>query len=360
MIIKSLEIKDFRSIESLKLGEFGNINLILGNNNVGKTTILESIFLLTGMSNPVLLLNIDSFRGLAHNDPEDFRFFFRDLDYSNRPQISGTLYNKDTRSLKITPDLKIQGANQSSTASASNQILDGSMIADSVSFEFSQKAYHSREENYKATLKFVNGAHQSIPPNKAYSEKLYGIFMGAGYHQSPDLGKRLDKLIIEKRKDEVVLGLKLLNPRIQDISIGAGGIINLDLNGISRLIPSNLLGSGTNRLISYLIDICSIRNGILTIDEIENGFHYSVLPSIWNLLIKSAKLYNVQLFISTHNVEILKALSSCLNSDNQLFNDDGDRLVVFKLFSDKDNKLNSTRFTASQFQHAIDSEIEVR
>lgn len=360
MIIKSLSIKNFRCVENLELGDFGNINLILGNNNIGKTTILESIFLLVGISNPILLLNIDNFRGLNHNDSEDFRFFFRDLDYNNKPELSAVLFNKESRGLRIIPELRIQGTNTIISSSGTNQSPDNSMVADSLTFDFSLKAPHSREEKYKSTLRLVNGAFENIPP-KSYTEKLYGIFMGAGYHQNPDLHKRLDKLLTEKRKDEIISGLKLLNPRIRDISLGSNGIILLDLEGISRLIPSNLLGSGTNRLISFLVYIHSIKNGIFIIDEIENGFHFSVMPSIWNLLIRASKLYNVQLFISTHNIEILRALSNCFAGHNTLFGEEFlKEVVAFKFFIDKDNRINSTRFTSSQFQHAIDAEIEVR
>jgi AAA15 family ATPase/GTPase len=359
MIIQSLSVKNFRCVEDIELKEFRRVNVILGNNNVGKTTLLESIFLLTGMSNSILLLTIDSFRGLTHNNSEDFRFFFRGLDYNNKPEITGTLFNKNIRSLKITPELRIPGGSKIVSTSGTNLSSDNSVIADSLALEFSLKAPHSREEKHKATLRFDNGAFEPVLP-KSYKEKLYGIFIGSGYHQSPDLHKRLDTLITEKRKDEIIPGLQLLNPKIKDISLGTGGVINLDVEGISRLIPSNLFGSGTNRLISFLINISSIKNGVCMLDEIENGFHFSVMPSIWKLLIKASQLYNVQLFVSTHNVEILKALSNCVAKNDSLFNEQEDNLVVYKLFTDKNNKLNSSRFSSSQFQHAIESDVEIR
>ncbi|WP_462136871.1 AAA family ATPase, partial [Candidatus Mycalebacterium sp.] len=47
---KSIKIENFRGIESLKIDNLERINLFVGKNNCGKTTILESIYLLSGMS----------------------------------------------------------------------------------------------------------------------------------------------------------------------------------------------------------------------------------------------------------------------------------------------------------------------
>lgn len=41
---KSIKIKDYRGIKKIELLDFTNINLFVGNNGVGKTTILEALF----------------------------------------------------------------------------------------------------------------------------------------------------------------------------------------------------------------------------------------------------------------------------------------------------------------------------
>ena len=65
MKIKNIEIKQFRGLPGLSLDNFGSINLLLGNNNCGKTTVLEALFLMIGISNPQLSLSINSFRDFA-------------------------------------------------------------------------------------------------------------------------------------------------------------------------------------------------------------------------------------------------------------------------------------------------------
>jgi AAA15 family ATPase/GTPase len=52
-----------------------------------------------------------------------------------------------------------------------------------------------------------------------------------------------------------------------------------------------------------------MKNGILLIDEIENGFHFSSLKVLWKALLKTSKAYDVQIFATTHSYECIAALS---------------------------------------------------
>lgn len=50
--IKNLRITNFRGIEHLDIDDFSRVNVFLGQNNSSKTTVLEAIAMLMGMSNP--------------------------------------------------------------------------------------------------------------------------------------------------------------------------------------------------------------------------------------------------------------------------------------------------------------------
>ena len=70
----SFEIEKFKSINSLKIENLSRINLFFGRNNCGKTTLLEAIFLLSGISNPELFRRCNSFR--SFNQITDLSYFF--------------------------------------------------------------------------------------------------------------------------------------------------------------------------------------------------------------------------------------------------------------------------------------------
>ncbi|MCD6146065.1 MAG: AAA family ATPase [Methanosarcinales archaeon] len=73
---KKLTINGFRGIKHLEVDDFRQVNLFVGKNNCGKTTILESLFLLTGPTNPQLPLKINGFRDFNIIDENAWRVFF--------------------------------------------------------------------------------------------------------------------------------------------------------------------------------------------------------------------------------------------------------------------------------------------
>ena len=72
-MFSSLSLDRFRGFQKLRVEPLDRINLFLGKNNVGKTALLEAVFLLVGPTNPELPLSISGFRGIeqARHDPED-------------------------------------------------------------------------------------------------------------------------------------------------------------------------------------------------------------------------------------------------------------------------------------------------
>lgn len=62
---KSFKVKNFRCFEDLELENIQRVNLIAGLNNVGKTALLEALFLHAGGANPSATINLNILRGLG-------------------------------------------------------------------------------------------------------------------------------------------------------------------------------------------------------------------------------------------------------------------------------------------------------
>ncbi|MGB5989192.1 MAG: AAA family ATPase [Marinifilaceae bacterium] len=75
-ILNSIQIKNFRGFDNLDIDGFSQINLFIGRNNSGKSSVLEAIFLLMGMSNPILSNNINRMRGLNIKTAEELKYLF--------------------------------------------------------------------------------------------------------------------------------------------------------------------------------------------------------------------------------------------------------------------------------------------
>jgi AAA15 family ATPase/GTPase len=72
------------------------------------------------------------------------------------------------------------------------------------------------------------------------------------------------------------------------------------------------LGSAAQRIIGLGTALCLSSEGVLFVDEIENSLHWSILPNVWEFLLRSAELLNVQLFITTHSIECIRAFYKAL------------------------------------------------
>jgi AAA15 family ATPase/GTPase len=113
------------------------------------------------------------------------------------------------------------------------------------------------------------------------------------------------------------------------------------------------MGDGIRRLLSIIAIISDCQNGILLVDEIENGFHYSSLEILWRAILKTAELYNVQLFITTHSQECIAALSS-VYSKNQ---DDNIRLYRIEK---TENSHKVFKYSPEMITAGMESNYEVR
>ena len=71
-----LAIRGFRGLSALKLDGLGTINILLGANDVGKTSVLEAVFLLTGLAEPKLSVRLQNWRNYLVNEIDDFSSIF--------------------------------------------------------------------------------------------------------------------------------------------------------------------------------------------------------------------------------------------------------------------------------------------
>ena len=100
------------------------------------------------------------------------------------------------------------------------------------------------------------------------------------------------------------------------------------------------------------------RNGILLIDEIDNGLHYSSMPILWKAIIESAKIYNVQVFATTHNIESLRALNDVLASDEYHGIQEVFRSYTIRRGESGKHKVILAKYP--QFNHIINQDLELR
>ncbi|MEG1905383.1 MAG: AAA family ATPase, partial [Bacteroidales bacterium] len=166
----------------------------------------------------------------------------------------------------------------------------------------------------------------------------------------------LKDIIADKKENLIIEVLRNIDSRVKDIVL-IDDTIMVDI-GLESRVPVNMMGDGMRKILAILVSIIKCENGILFIDEIDNGLHYTSMQTLWASVIRSAKTFNVQLFISTHNIDSLKALQQIFEKEE--FKTEQQNMAAFKLIRMQNDELKSVAYDFTKFEYAIHQEIEMR
>ena len=345
----SLAFSNFRSIDLLKIENLSTINLFFGKNNCGKTTVLESIFLLSGMNNPDLFRRCNIFRSYKHI--KDFRFFFHNLNTNNTIVLKSSgdtsIYNRKSE-ISFSEELVKKVISEKEN---SNTTLNTFSTAEALNI----KTTLAKTERFDtkitlSTIKNQESALLKIPAK--YKEQISCTYLppNISFETIPPMVKE----VLQDKKETVVIdALKQIDDRIKDFVLFEDEVM-VDV-GLEKRIPINILGDGVRKFFTLILAIYRSKNGILLIDEIDNGLHFSTMEKLWRILLNVATIFNVQLFITTHNIDSLKGLKNVLASDNSLKN----LVSAYKIL--RKEKIHETLYyNADSFSTVIQQENEIR
>ena len=344
-MFESIHISHFRGIRSVDIENLKRINLFFGKNNCGKSSILEAMLLLCGPSNPVLPLRINTLRGYQGLTEKDFSLDFYNL--TNSPIV---IHNKkrylQIKQIKsISKDVSIEQLNTFNSRETS--------------------AYHGLLLEYKeGNLSKTYSSSITIPSNsqdktlhtktdERFIETLYAEYIPANYMQI-QMQDKYAKIVVQKGNQAIVKVLQSIEPRINTIQL-VGSEVMVDV-GLPQLLPINMLGDGIRKIFSILVTIAYCKDGILLVDEVDNGFHFSAMKTLWKAILMMACENNVQLFITSHNIDSVKGLMEAYTEHSE----EQPNLSVFKLIKKTDDTIVSLPYDYANIKYMIQQEIEMR
>jgi hypothetical protein len=191
-----------------------------------------------------------------------------------------------------------------------------------------------------------------IPPSPPFQ----AIFQGARLRTPlSEEAERFGKLEVQSKQDVVLQVLKLLEPRLKRLAmviLAGQPVLHGDI-GIGRLVPLPVMGEGMVRLASLVLSIGNAPNGVVLVDEIENGLHYSALGKVWAAIAEVARQFNTQIFATTHSRE-------CIVTAHNAFVESG--LYDFRLhrLDRTDEAIRAVTYDQATLAAAIETGLEVR
>ncbi len=350
---KNIEIRNFRGIDHLKVDDFSRVNVFLGQNNSGKSSVLEAIAMSMSMSNPEVPQMINAVRARKpFSNFIDVKYFFRNMDVSTPPEVFSEQTDGGSRHLKLglsyvfdeLADPKNEPVQQTGSVFYVNTL--------EMHFDVTNGA---AKQSYKSWLR-VNPQGQVVnkKPAEGYMENSRAWLIPSDL-MTNNLANDLTELIRRNKKDMVLGLLKLFDERINGIEILTDDVY-IGFEGMAEMLPARVTGDGLRRYLSIVASAANPMIDMILIDEIDNGLHYSVYRKLWQALFTLAVASDKQLFVTTHSKETLAHLCEMLEENTDYQKD-------FRLYTLEKTKLKghqAYKLTYNGLHEACTNDIELR
>ena len=367
-MLSSISIKNFKGFKDIHIRDLAPITLIGGKNDVGKSSFLEALFLLYSAYAPQAFGQQFSLRGagnLYRNTIENWAVMFYNGDV-DKPMEIGAQIDDGLYQLTYTidklghaPDINIPPEIMSQVGPLQNANAPAGVLKSSFAKDGNTLCEIAMYANGMArTSKKVNG--EELP-------KATIILTGNVRNFNAQVLTELD---INNRMNMVLDALRVIEPSIKSISVVPvenrrtmviNGVPNVQVTtdaevyvdvGLARKMPLKLMGDGIGHLVNFIIAIVNSRNGIVLIDEIENGIHYSLRKDLWIKLMNIAKQFNCQLIATTHSYECLQSAVEAVG--------EGENFSYIRLDEDKNRSIHVVSYTTEDLRFALQRNMEVR
>ena len=346
MIYTDFSVENYRGIRRCRLEKLEQVNLFFGKNNCGKSSLLESLFILSGPDNPTLPILANKSRALDSLEETDLKIEFYQANPEHTIQLSSLGEQSRQVSIRMieshSQDITLEDLQKTSSESA------GKRYGLKTSFSTETE----KENRYHSELVVTDGKNGKVTSDKRYKETLYAEYIPSSHLQT-NIVENLTEIIRNKQEKEIVEALQIVEPRITDVQL-AGRKVMVDV-GLPARLPINVLGDGVRKVLAVILSIYRCRNGVLIIDELDNGLHFSVMPQLWEVILYMCRKHHTQIFASTHNMDLVKSLVKAAGQSAQT-----PQVAAYKLIRKDDDELVALRYSAEELAYAIGQGMEVR
>lgn len=312
-MIRDISIQNFRCFEDTSISGFKTVNLITGRNNAGKTALLETL-LLGNSPRPEIITSLKKHR----RESSEFDKTLPEKTWDN------FFYNQDN-SKNISINVIYDDKSSKLCISVDHESLKSFMEADETGKDYRYADLLSNTESTISALKL----NMSINDKDCFESNLISTAKGI-VGRSPklpdltnvyfipasvlrtnrELTAEYDKARFNNREQEVINIFQIVDPSIQFVeSFSVGSPMLYLQREKEKRLPLSLFGDAINRVANIILSVINNNSSILLIDEIENGIHYTNHVSLWKMLFKLSQELNVQIFATTHSLEMLTAFT---------------------------------------------------
>lgn len=364
LFLDSLEIRNFRAFRHLTIERFGRVNLIVGKNNVGKSCLLEALRLYAKQGSQALVWELLEARD--ETGPRVVR-----SEEGVKDEVSTVKYlfygRRDT---KEYPDVIQIGPLNSPETTLTLAVGWYAQVDQEGRRELKPllpKEYDTVENPVLGLATQVGTQPKTVQRLSRRSGAIRppdvkgtpNVFVSANGLEDIQIGQLWDGIALTDLEEDVLASLHIIASEVQRVNLVGDQSYQryrypiVRVAGSDAPIPIRNMGEGMNRIFGVALALVSAREGVLLIDEIESGLHYSVQSELWRLIFAVAHRLNIQVFATTHSWDCIQAFQQAAQGDEH---EEG---LLIRLESKMDSTL-ATLFGERKLGIATREQIEVR
>lgn len=349
LLLDSLEIKGFRGYKYLKIDQFRRVNLIVGANSVGKTSLLEAIQLLIEKGHPSLIIELLNKRNegiemyqlgrIGRPDDEDTlkksikviseglgnMFYGRpDIDFGasqyefticslHNPEQLLTIKSSWFEESEVEEEYSVEGKTLVRRRKVLIDVVEGNISPYEgnaqlgLTIQIGKQKRSYQLESYFRNARFMRDSGTS----SLNTITVQGLDEGV-------LSTYWSQILLTDYQPNVLEAVRLISPDIKDFGFRDDERSRrkypiVRLAGVTKPVPFHSLGEGAVRILNLILALVNSRDGVLLVDEIDTGLHHSVQVKMWDFVFRLAEQLNVQIFATTHSQDCLSAFEYIAN-----------------------------------------------
>jgi hypothetical protein len=333
-MFKSFAVKNFRCLNDFEVHGLARVNIFVGDNDTGKTALLEALFAHLLQTNVMNLIALKAIRRTLGTAPDEsfWQEFFTGLDDAKEILLTSVDSEGKSRKSRLTARVATQVSLGSPAASgdAVPPLMRPPVLPSASSRVLRAEYFDDRSDTARVNEVTLDPLKASFAQTNPTSPDVRAyLFPVGGPSELETLAKHVSEILVRKQESLLVSIAKIVDERVQGLSVvSLKGTSELYVDlGEPRLVPLNLFGSGVVRAIGIAAAIPNYANGALLVDEIETGIYYKRLPDFLKTVHQMAKASGVQVFATTHSAECIAAAIEAVAPDLA----ESDPLHVYKL-----------------------------
>lgn len=395
--LSSLVVKNFRQLRDLSIPELGHVNLIVGGNNSGKSTLLDALRLLAGKAAPSLIEELLTSHGELQNAAQDTvadavperaisnLFFGRKFPGNDAEKILvGDIHLKQFASLEhiyLREEFETREIDgESSTVRRLRRLnkadlgdLTNAIEAVEIISSDQPDLFGSMPRTSRIPLTDMFGPRRGFVRSRL-EESIVGMpcsYVSSRFNTQNSLAEAWDAVVLTDGEVLALDALRIIEPHTLGLAFVQNSrprvarspsmralderIAVLKVEGHEAPVPLQSMGDGMARLLQLVLSALRAGDGFLLVDEIENGLHFSVQERLWDVLFALSARYGMQVFATTHSNDCVRAFSEVSLRYTQL---DGKLLHMDRI--EENGEAVVSVMSERSLSNLISSSVEVR